>query len=71
MTAPVATTQIETYLTLWRTTYDAASTVSTIEAVIPYLILAGVIVFIALRLVGVSLVDVLERARRRKNERTE
>lgn len=48
-----------------------ASTVSTIEAVIPYLILAGVIVFIALRLVGVSLVDVLERARRRKNERTE
>lgn len=51
-----------------------ASTLSTIEAVIPYLILAGVIVFILLRLVGVSLVDVLVHAlhaRKRKNEHTE
>ena len=45
-----------------------ASTLSTIEAVIPYLILAGVIAFIILRLVGVSLIDLIWQAFKRKNE---
>lgn len=45
-----------------------ASTLSTIEAVIPYLILAGVIVFIVLRLVGVSLVDLIGQILKRKKE---
>lgn len=45
-----------------------ASTLSTIEAVIPYLILAGVIVFIVLRLVGVSLADLIGQILNRKKE---
>lgn len=48
-----------------------ASTLSTIEAIIPYLILASVVIFIVIRLVAVPLVDFLWRARRRKNEHTE
>lgn len=48
-----------------------ASLLSTIEAVVPYLILASVIVFIITRLVVIPLVDLLWRARRRKNEHTE
>lgn len=47
-----------------------ASTVSTIEAVIPYLVLATVAAFILLRLVG-PLVDGLWRSRKRKNEHME
>ena len=41
-----------------------ASTLSTIEGVIPYVILAGVVLFILLRLVVMPLVDFLVRARR-------
>lgn len=48
-----------------------ASTLTTIEAVIPYLILAAVIVFIGFRLVVAPLVDFLRRARKRQNEHTE
>ncbi|HEU5439697.1 MAG TPA: hypothetical protein VFU88_10440 [Ktedonobacterales bacterium] len=48
-----------------------ASTLSTIEAIIPYLIAAGVVVFIILRLVGAPLADLLGHARKRKNEHTE
>ncbi len=49
----------------------SASTLSTIEAVIPYLILAGVVVFIVLRLVVAPLVDSVRHARKRKNEHTD
>jgi hypothetical protein len=45
-----------------------ASTLSTIEGVIPYVILAGVVVFFLLRLVVLPLVDFLVRARRRDNQ---
>jgi hypothetical protein len=45
-----------------------ASTLSTVEAVIPYVILASVAVFIALRLVVGPLVDLLRRARKGKRE---
>lgn len=48
-----------------------ASTLSTIEAIVPYLILAGVVVFIILRLFGIPIVDLLWHARKRKNEHTE
>lgn len=46
-----------------------ASALSTIEAAIPYLILVGVIVFIVWRLVGVSLIDLLLQARKRKSKK--
>jgi hypothetical protein len=49
----------------------AVSTLSTVEAIIPYLVLAGVVVFIALRVVVFPLVDLLLQARKRKNEHTE
>jgi len=45
-----------------------ASTISTIEGIIPWLILAGVIIFISIRLVIGPLVAQVVRARKRKNE---
>lgn len=48
-----------------------ASTLSTIEGVIPYVILAGVVFFFLLRLVVMPLIDILVRARRRDNQRAE
>ncbi len=48
----------------------SASTLSTIEAIIPYLILAGIGAFFILRLV-VPLVDHVWHAGKRKNEHTE
>lgn len=47
-----------------------ASTLSTIEAVIPYLILSGVVLLIAVRLVVGPLVEHLRHARQREEEQT-
>lgn len=48
-----------------------ASTLSTIEAVIPYVILAVVVVFFLLRLVVMPLIEFMIRARHRDNQRAE
>ncbi len=48
-----------------------ASALSTIEGIIPYLILACVVLFFIVRLVVMPLVDALVRARQRKDEHRE
>ncbi len=47
---------------------NIASTTSTIEGIIPYVILAGVVAFILSRLAAGPLADLLSHARKRKDE---